>query len=169
MKSTLPGCTRSQRHWAAAEDVVQDVFTSLAAADKGNLRISNLKGYLLAAVTNRARNLIKSRRYEPESLAEHDVPACQDECLAALVRDEQQRELLAAISKLPYEQQEVILLHLNGGLTFKVIAGHIDESQNTVQSWYRYGLEKLRSILATEDTERNELNLKKEKSGEVSE
>ena len=51
------------------------------------------------------------------------------------------------MDQLPYEQQEVILLHIRGGLTFKVIAGHQGVSINTVQGRYRYGLDRLRSIM----------------------
>jgi len=48
---------------------------------------------------------------------------------------------------LPYEQRETITLHLHGGLTFREIAEHQDVSINTAQSRYRYGLDRLRSIL----------------------
>jgi len=41
----------------------------------------------------------------------------------------------------------VIALHLHGGLKFKQIAGLQKTSINTVQSRYRYGLEKLRFLL----------------------
>ena len=55
--------------------------------------------------------------------------------------------LSRAIAQLPYEQKEVIMLHLHGGLMFKQIAKSQQISINTVQSRYRYALDKLRSLM----------------------
>jgi DNA-directed RNA polymerase specialized sigma24 family protein len=44
-------------------------------------------------------------------------------------------------------EREVIVLHLQGGLKFGEIAQSQNVSVNTVQSRYRYGLNKMRSIL----------------------
>jgi RNA polymerase sigma-70 factor (ECF subfamily) len=55
-----------------------------------------------------------------------------------------------ALKQLPYDQCEVILLHLQSGLTFQAIAQGLDLSINTVRSRYRYGLEKLRNLLKGE-------------------
>ena len=52
-----------------------------------------------------------------------------------------------AMAQLPYGQREVIILHLQGELTFKAIARADGVSINTIQSRYRYGLDKLRSLL----------------------
>jgi RNA polymerase sigma-70 factor (ECF subfamily) len=52
--------------------------------------------------------------------------------------------------QLPYEQREVFILHVQGDMTFQQIAEQIGASINTVQSRYRYGIEKLRSLLNTE-------------------
>jgi RNA polymerase sigma-70 factor (ECF subfamily) len=52
-----------------------------------------------------------------------------------------------AIAQLPYEQREVVVLHIRGGLTFRQIAAMQDVSINTVQGRYRYGLDKLRTML----------------------
>jgi RNA polymerase sigma-70 factor (ECF subfamily) len=49
--------------------------------------------------------------------------------------------------KVPYEQREVVILHLQGGRTFRQIAESQDMPVSTIQSRYRYGLEKLRSLL----------------------
>jgi DNA-directed RNA polymerase specialized sigma24 family protein len=51
------------------------------------------------------------------------------------------------MSHLPYEQREVVVLHLQGNLKFTQIADMRSTSVNTIRSRYRYGLEKLRSEL----------------------
>jgi RNA polymerase sigma-70 factor (ECF subfamily) len=56
-------------------------------------------------------------------------------------------ELSAALGELPSEQREVMYLKLWEGLTFEQIASMMDISPNTAASRYRYGLDKLRSLL----------------------
>ena len=55
-----------------------------------------------------------------------------------------------ALSQISYEQREIISLHAQTGMKFKTIAELQNVSINTVQSRYRYGLDKLRSILDSE-------------------
>jgi RNA polymerase sigma-70 factor (ECF subfamily) len=63
------------------------------------------------------------------------------------VSAEESRRIRYAMACLPYEQREVIVLHLQDGMTFKAIARSMDVSINTIQSRYRYGLDKLQSVL----------------------
>jgi len=51
------------------------------------------------------------------------------------------------MAQLPYAQREVVVLHVQGGMKFRAIAKSQNASINTVQSRYRYGLDKLRSLL----------------------
>jgi RNA polymerase sigma factor (sigma-70 family) len=69
------------------------------------------------------------------------------------VCSEELKQLSFAMAQLPYEQREVIMLHLHGGMMFKQIAKSQQVSINTVQSRYRYALDKLRSLMNSEMTE----------------
>ncbi len=60
---------------------------------------------------------------------------------------EESGQLKDLLAQLPYEQREIIVLHLHHGMRFREIAKSLGISINTVQSRYRYGLDKLRSIL----------------------
>jgi RNA polymerase sigma-70 factor (ECF subfamily) len=60
---------------------------------------------------------------------------------------EQLQKLSDAMTELPYEQREAIALHIHGNLRFRQIAELQNVSTKTVQSRYRYGLDKLLSIL----------------------
>jgi len=60
---------------------------------------------------------------------------------------EESNELKDLPARLPYEQREVIVLHLHHDMRFREIAKALGISINTVQSRYRYGLDKLSSIL----------------------
>jgi RNA polymerase sigma-70 factor (ECF subfamily) len=61
--------------------------------------------------------------------------------------NEELKQLRSAIGQLPYEQREVVILHARGQMKFRQIARLQNVSIKTVQSRYRYGLDKLRLIL----------------------
>ena len=67
--------------------------------------------------------------------------------MGRLIATEQSMQVFEALARLPEEQREVVTLHLHGQMTFREIALHMGLSSNTVQSRYRYGIEKLRSLL----------------------
>ncbi|MHC4642586.1 MAG: RNA polymerase sigma factor [Planctomycetota bacterium] len=137
---------------SCAEDVVHDVFTAFIRSC-GKLRLAeSLKGYLVTCVVNNVRNVNKAGQRHRSASLEQVVPIASDsngpDFLA--IFGEQSQRLAWALSELPYEQREVLLLHLYSGLKFKAIARLDDQSINTVQGRYRYGLNKLRSLLNSE-------------------
>jgi RNA polymerase sigma-70 factor (ECF subfamily) len=134
-----------------AEDIVHDFFVWFArSAEK--LRLDrNLKGYLVTCVANRARDEIRARKRQPSALDNVTIQSSdlnQPEFLA--VSNEESQELSSAMAKLPYDQREVIMLRLQGGMMFTQIAKLQDVSVNTIRSRYRYGIDKLRTLLNTE-------------------
>jgi len=137
---------------SAAEDIVQDVFVSFAqSAEKLKLN-GSLKSYLATCVVNRVRNANKTRwRQETTGLNEAESAVLNSKRPEQwIIYSEELKRLNNALAQLPYQQREVIMLHAQSGMKFKAIAESQDVSINTVQSRYRYGLDKLRSILNSE-------------------
>ncbi|MHC4456311.1 MAG: RNA polymerase sigma factor [Planctomycetota bacterium] len=133
----------------AAEDVVQDVFISFVqSVENFNLR-GSLKSYLATCAVNRARDCIRKRRRRPTVSVNEAGQMASDanEPVQLVMNSEELQRLNRAMTELPYEQREVVVLRLNGDLRFRQIAGLQNVSIKTVQSRYRYGLDKLRSIL----------------------
>jgi len=134
-----------------AEEVLHDFFISFVkSADKISLN-GNLKAYLATCVANLARNRITRRQLEPTALNENDPIASsvlQPDLLA--IQEEKTVILNHAMSQLPYEQREIIVLHVQANLKFAQIAELRSTSVNTIRSRYRYGLDKLRSLLNSE-------------------
>ena len=134
----------------SAEDTVHDVFAKLLDRQKV-LKISqSLRQYLMTAVANSARQryrLCKKAAEVPLDSEAMPEPQTHAPPESAMLTDERQRHLSSALSALPYEQREVILLRHFSDLKFKTIASLQDVSANTVQGRYRYGLDKLRSLL----------------------
>ncbi len=134
-----------------AEDVVHDVFVSFAGSAKDFKLGGNLKSYLTTCVMNRARDRIRahlvSARHEGLVHPERSRRANLNGPDHAIICSEESQRLNLAIAQLPNEQREVIVLRLKGEMTFREIAKLHDVSVNTIQGRYRYGLNKLRSIL----------------------
>jgi RNA polymerase sigma-70 factor (ECF subfamily) len=134
---------------SAAEDVVQDVFTKFAQSS-GRLALSgSLRSYLITSTVNGVRNLRRYHcRHETQSLAEADcLPSTEKRPEQWAVMSEQLEYLSAAMASLPYEQREVITLRIEADMTLRKIAQLQKTSISTVQGRYRYGIEKLRSLL----------------------
>jgi RNA polymerase sigma-70 factor (ECF subfamily) len=134
---------------SAAEDVVQDVFVSFVqSVEKFRLR-GSLKGYLATCVANRARDCIRKRqRHRTVAVNEAEQTVSDvNEPVQLVINNEELQRLKLAMTELPYEQREAVALHLNGDLKFRQIAKLQKVLIKTAQSRYRYGLDKLRSIL----------------------
>jgi RNA polymerase sigma-70 factor (ECF subfamily) len=67
-----------------------------------------------------------------------------------IVCNEDLQQLSSALAKLSHEQREVIALHIYGQMRFRAIAQSLGISVNTVKGRFRYGINKLRSILTSE-------------------
>lgn len=131
------------------DDAVQDVFVSLAESSE-RLRVDgNLKGYLVRCLINRAANMKNEHRARSSvPLSEIAEPSSIDTRPDYWVGlDEESKRAYDALRELPEAQRLAIALHLHGGLKFRQIAEIQETSINTVQSRYRYGLEKLRFLL----------------------
>ena len=133
---------------AAAEDVVQDVFISFAESVDNFHLTGSLKAYLATCVANRARDCLRKRKHLQN--AGGQMPSDADEPVQVVIAGEELQQLSHAMARIPYQQREVIVLHLHGNLKFRQIAELQNVPIKTVQSRYRYGLDKLRSLLDSE-------------------
>lgn len=128
-----------------AQDAVHHTFLNLI--EKSSLsRAADKKAYVFACVRNAALNENKTRG-RTSSL---DDSAWFDPPDRDYVGEENLRR---ALSNLPGDQREVIVLHMWGELTFAQIGELLSISANTAASRYRYALTKLRdSMVAKEDS-----------------
>ena len=67
--------------------------------------------------------------------------------LQLVENSEQMLKLNHAMTELPHEQREAVILHLHGDMRFRQIAELQNVSIKTALSRYRYGLDKLRSTM----------------------
>lgn len=129
-----------------AQDVVQDVFVKFIETLNGFELRGRLKGYLATCVANRARDRLREMA-RGDRIEQDRQDAAQLRPLDMAIQNEQLDRLARALSLLPYEQREVITLKIHGGLSFRAIARRQGIRLGTVQSRYRYGLDRLRTQL----------------------
>ncbi len=136
---------------AAAEDVVHDVFVSLLqVVDKLELT-SSLAGYLKTCVANRSRDYVRRRKQQAAFVKEVEQGTPNDDGPVHLVvKSEQLQKLGSAMSRIPYEQREAIVLRLHGQMKFRTIAKLQNVTTKTAHSRYRAGIEGLKFILDSE-------------------
>ena len=128
-----------------AQDVLHQVFLKLI--ENGSFtQAKDIKAYLFACVRNAALN--NSRRENRHAPLEEDSiwfsPPERDYA--------GERNLRQALSALPEDQREVVVLHIWGELTFSEIGDLLRVSANTAASRYRYALERLRGSLFKEES-----------------
>ena len=126
-----------------AEDILHQVFLQLLR--DGGAEISSV-GYLFRAVRNRVLNHLRGRSREaPLDEALNDRAQWLEDPSGST---ETALALQSALSTLPADQREVIVLRVWGQLTFDEVASIVGISPNTAASRYRYALEHLRDALA---------------------
>ena len=123
-----------------AEDIVQDAFVRFWRKEHS---IEN-RGLLYATVRSVALDLLRrdARRARREANAALEVE--QTTAPQFDFDDDSQRELAAAVDRLPIEQREVLVMKIWNELTFAEIGQALGISQNTAASRYRYALAALK-------------------------
>jgi RNA polymerase sigma-70 factor (ECF subfamily) len=130
---------------ADAEDAVHDLFVALARGRERLRYVDDLDAYVFAslrhAIAARTDRQRLERRYWKSV-----VPTVAVESPSPQPAHDQ-GELAAALAALPAEQREIVVMKIDGGLTFAQIAQMLAISPNTAASRYRYAIEKLRKLL----------------------
>jgi RNA polymerase sigma-70 factor, ECF subfamily len=140
---TAIGVVRSRQD---AEDAVQEVFLGVLKSRRRLQDVQDLTAYLFAAL-RRAAGRIAAQRARGPTLSASAIDIAP---AVATPRDRSSpygERLERALLALPAEQREVIVLKVDGELTFAQIAEVIGVSMNTAASRYRYALERLRKAL----------------------
>ncbi len=132
-----------------AEDVVHDVFIKFVQSAQDFKINGSLKAYLRTCVINGVRNKARSNqvRCYVELNQAGPVASGQNSSDQWAILKEESVRISNALVQVPFEQREVVVLHLYGDMKFREIAKLQAVSTKTIQSRYRYGLNKLRSIL----------------------
>ena len=133
-----------------SEDAVHDVFIAFAQNIASFRLTGSLRAYLARCVANRIRDLMRTKRSRAKAPSPEQACSMEQDMndpSRLVVCNEELGLLSSALAELPYEQREVITLRIYGQMRFRVIAKSMGISVNTVKGRYRYGIQKMRSIL----------------------
>ena len=148
-KDSLRTIAGSMLHdMCAAEDILHDVFVAFARKAR-QLRIKgSLRNYLITCVANKVRDEYRRKQVHTIEIDHAEsVSSRSDAPDDRIIADERTRALAHALASIPFEQREVVVLHLKGALTFREIARMQNTTLSTAHGRYRYGLKKLRVLL----------------------
>jgi len=129
-----------------AEDILQDVFSTLVEANRLLMPIDHITGWLYRVARNRIIDLFRSRTMEPlelEDLLPSGLAGPDEEYARAALLE----TLEQAIAELPPDQREVFIGHELEGRSFKQMAAATGVSINTLLSRKRYAVLRLRERL----------------------
>jgi len=139
---------------ADAEEITQDIFTSLCFEDNYKSDRGSLKTFL--ALLTRCRALDRLRKGSRSSaLLEQNQKNIyetnsQQSPLETLEIKQQQELLQNALTQLPSEQKEILILNYFEGLSRSQIAKKLNLPVGTVKSRVRLAFVQLKRILAAQ-------------------
>ena len=133
-----------------ARDVVQDTFVRLCAEESGRVN-SHLAQWLFTVCRNRALDVQrKESRMEPLSEAEMSSQASSDPSPAAQAEQrETADEVLRLLEQLPENQQEVVRLKFQYGLTYQEISKVTDLTVSNIGFLIHTAIKTIRQQLKT--------------------
>jgi RNA polymerase sigma-70 factor (ECF subfamily) len=135
----------------AADDICQDAFVLAIERIDDCRDPSRFGAWLRQIVRNRARNHLRDvRTRSGVPLQEVELYAPGPSPAAEAIRADQRDRLLDALSQLPEERREVVLLHDLEGWTHREIADRMELAEGTVRSHLHYARRTLRSLLRDE-------------------
>ena len=148
---------RVLRDAATAEDVVQDVFTTIwRHPDKFDPQRGSLPGYVAMMARSRALDRVRSRNAgsaAADRLAVLEVRREQgaESPADAVMRRHEAGLVLAAVARLPAAQRDALLMAYGRGLSIAEIAKAAGVPLGTAKGRLRLGLQRTRQALSTAD------------------
>lgn len=131
-----------------AEDLCAEVFLKIyGKLATYNSDFASLSTWIYAVTRNAVIDYFRTRRVHPELSEELSAP---DDLEAEGIRRETLRELAAALSALPEQQRDIVILRYYEGLTLMEIAGRMGLSYGVVKLRHRDALKTLRKKLEKE-------------------
>lgn len=128
-----------------AEDAVQEAFYRLFRLEH---KPQHLKAYVFRCVRNAALDQLERNR--PVEIKDDEFIFDSSERPAETAeRNEFRQEVVQAMKTLSDDEREIVISHVYADLSFRKIAKAREMSINTIWSWYRRGMEKLRRQLET--------------------
>lgn len=135
-----------------SQELVQDLWMKIIKSKENYQVTARFKTWLYTLAHNRLVDWYRRNKLEIKAFEENTEDDVVDGINHWNPEDELQtkrlsKQLNESISKLPFNQREVFLLHQEACLTLPQIAQMLDEGIEKIKSRYRYAVKKLRNNL----------------------
>ena len=131
-------------NWADAEDVAQEVFLRLHRHGVGFANEAACGSWLYRVTVNLCIDRSRKKR-SMEELPE--LPSNEASAEASAIREQQKRQLMAALQTLPPRERAAVVLREIEGLSSPEVAAILGSTDGTVRSQVASALARLRGIL----------------------
>ncbi|QJB30572.1 RNA polymerase sigma-70 factor [Chitinophaga oryzae] len=137
-------------HEEDAQDIVQEVFTTLWTKGRSIELSGSLAAYLYVATRNRVLNMLASKRTYRHHLSslKQSLSAADNNSLQYITEKEITVRMEREINALPTKMREVFELSRKSALTHKEIAHQLQLSQETVKKQISNAIRTLRHKMA---------------------
>ena len=144
------------------EDVVQNTFFKAWKHIKSFKKDKKFKGWLFAIARNTALDHLKKKRsFSFSEMSSTDEDSGGEISFADTLGDpeplphevferkEIANELMGVLDQLSPDYRATLIMHYNDEMTFEEIATIFKKPMNTVKSWHRRALKKVRELMLT--------------------
>lgn len=140
---------------STCQELFQDLWMKIIKSKENYKVTAKFKTWIYTLAHNRLVDWYRRNNLEMQSFQTNTVKNTADNIDGKIdwnPEDELQtkrlsKDLKSAISKLPFDQREVFLLHQEALLSLPQIAEMLQEGIEKIKSRYRYAISKLRSSL----------------------
>lgn len=137
---------RLTRSAPVANELYQETWERIIRSRKRFRPGASFRPWMYRIAHNLAIDHLRRARHNVEADAD-TLPSASPGPEEALLEEQQSLRLAAAVSALPEEQREALLLRLEGDLDLQAIADATGVSRETAKSRLRYAVNKLRSTV----------------------
>lgn len=143
---------RHTRNEEISQELHQDLWMKIIKGKSSYQVKAKFTTWLYSLAHNRLVDWYRRNNLEQQSFENKEEETLIDGVTKWNPEDELQSRRLSerlkiCISRLPYEQREIFLLHQEAALTIPAIAEMLQEAVEKIKSRYRYAISKLRGCL----------------------
>lgn len=130
-----------------AQDVVQEVFSTIWAQRQNFAEVENLEAYIRAMARNRIYSELRAWSKEQRNIESYvsQAPTSVDDCDFAILNVQNEQLLEEILNLLPPRQREVFTLSRKEGLSHEQIAEMLNVSSGTVKNHMVRALQTIRA------------------------
>ena len=143
----------------SAEDITQETFVKVWKNLKKYDPSQSFRAWIFTIARNTSTDLMRKKKSIPFSNLSNDENGAFEDTISdsellpneLISKMENAKVLEKLLSSLPPDYQTVLLLYYQEGLTFDEIGEVLHKPLNTVKSWHRRALLKLREMISAEE------------------